>query len=161
MNKIHRHLAVLASALILLPAVARANPAYGEPINLENAQAAITAAKAEALANGWAVAIAVVDAGGHLVAFERLDSTQHGSIEVALEKARTSAAFRRPSKAFEEILAGGGEGLRILGLRNATPIEGGLPLLVDGKVVGAIGVSGVTAAQDGQIAAAGAAALAP
>lgn len=161
MNAPTRLLLVVSALAILLPASTSANPPYGEPISLESARAAIEAAKAEGVSHEWAVAIAVVDTGGHLVAFERLDSTQHGSVEVALDKARTAVAFRRPTKVFEEILAGGGEGLRILGLRNATPIEGGVPLLVGGKVVGAIGVSGVTAAQDGQIAAAGAAALEP
>ncbi|MDO8538855.1 MAG: heme-binding protein [Opitutaceae bacterium] len=134
-------------------------PPYGAPIALSAAKRVLAAAQAEAARNKWNVAIAVVDSGGHLVAFERHDSTQYGSIDVALEKAKTAAAFRRPSKVFQDGVAGGGEGLRTLKLPGATPIEGGLPLVRDGVIVGAIGVSGVTSAQDGQIAAAGVAIL--
>jgi glc operon protein GlcG len=122
---------------------------YGAPIPLAEAKRVIAAAQA----------VAIVDAGGHLVALERMDTTQSGSVEVAQDKARTAAAFRRPSKAFQDNVAAGGEGLRVLRLSGATPIEGGLPLVIGGKIVGAIGVSGVTSAQDGQIATAGAAAL--
>jgi uncharacterized protein GlcG (DUF336 family) len=132
---------------------------YGAPIPLGDAKRALAAAQAEAVKNKWNVAIAIVDTGGHLVAFERMDTTQFGSVVVAQEKARTSAGFRRSSKAFQDNVAAGGEGLRILGLSGATPLEGGLPLVIGGKIVGAIGVSGVTSAQDGQIAAAGVAAL--
>lgn len=132
---------------------------YGAPIPLAEAKRVVAAAQAEAAKNKWNVAIAIVDAGGHLVAFERMDATQYGSVTVAQEKARTAAAFRRPSKAFQDTVASGPEGTRILRLPGATPIEGGVPLVRDGKIVGAIGVSGVTSAQDGQIAAAGAAAL--
>jgi len=130
---------------------------YGAPISLARAQAVIAAAKKEAAKNNWAVALAVVDSGGHLVAFERMDTTQFGSALVAQEKARTAVGFRRPSKAFEDIVASGGAGVRYLALSGAMPIEGGLPLVHEGKIVGAIGISGVTSAQDGQIAAAGAA----
>jgi uncharacterized protein GlcG (DUF336 family) len=105
--------------------------------------------------------IAIVDTGGHLVALERMDVTQYGSVEVALGKATTSAAFRRSSKVFQDLVANGGEGLRTLSLPGATPIEGGLPLVHEGRIVGAIGISGVTSVQDGQIARAGAAVLAP
>ncbi len=147
--------AVLASALrAQAPA-----PDYGAPIPLADAKRVLAAAQAEAVKNKWNVVIAIVDSGGHLVALERLDSTQHGSVEVAVEKAKTAVAFRRPTKALQDAVAGGGEGLRTLKLPGATPIEGGLPLVVGGKMVGAIGVSGVTSAQDGQIAAAGVAAL--
>jgi glc operon protein GlcG len=131
---------------------------YGAPIPLAEARRVIAAAQAEATKNKWNVAVAIVDSGGHLVAFERMDTTQHGSVEVAQEKARTAVAFRRPSKAFQDNVASGGEGLRTLRLPGALPIEGGLPLGVGGKIIGAIGVSGVTSAQDGQIAAAGVAA---
>jgi uncharacterized protein GlcG (DUF336 family) len=132
---------------------------YGAPIPLAQARTVLAAAQAEANKNNWKVAVAIVDSGGHLVAFERMDTTQYGSVDVALEKARTSAGFRRPSKAYEDLVAAGGAGLRILSLTGATPIEGGVPLVAGGKIVGAIGVSGVTSAQDGQIARAGAAAL--
>lgn len=154
--------AAFALALAFAPIAARGQaepPPYGVPLSLAQARIALAAAQAEAEANGWRVAIAIVDSGGHLVLFERADSTQYGSAEVAIAKARTSSAFRRPSKAFQDHLAAGGEGLRLLGLTGAMPIDGGLPLVWEGKIVGAIGVSGVTSAQDGQIAAAGAAAL--
>lgn len=132
---------------------------YGAPIPLADAKRVLAAAQAEAVKNKWNVAIAIVDAGGHLVAYERMDSTQHGSVLVSQEKAQTAVAFRRSSKVFQDGVAAGGEGLRILRLPGATPIEGGLPLVSGGKIVGAIGVSGVTSAQDGIIAAAGVAAL--
>jgi glc operon protein GlcG len=146
---------------VLLPALRAqiADVPYGAPIPLADAKRALVAAQAEAVKNKWSVAIAIVDTGGHLVAFERMDTTQFGSVEVAQEKARTAAAFRRPSKAFQDTVAAGGEGVRMLRLTGAMPIEGGLPIVVGGKIVGAIGVSGVTSAQDGQIAAAGLAAM--
>jgi uncharacterized protein GlcG (DUF336 family) len=137
----------------------QAIPSYGAPISLELALKVIAAAEAEAQKNNWPVAISVVDSGGFLVAAHRLDNTQLGSIAVAEDKARTSVLFRRPSKAFEDAVAGGGIGLRALRLRGATPYEGGIPLFLDGKLVGAVGVSGVTPQQDGQVATAGAGAL--
>ena len=94
--------------------------------------------------------------GGDLVYFEKMDGTQTGSVRVALGKARSAALFKRPTKVFQDVVAAGGEGLRILGLEGAVPIEGGLPLLMDGKIVGAIGVSGGTSQQDGVAAKAGA-----
>ena len=153
---------MIAGAMLLasFPAAAQqATPAYGSPISLAQAKQAIAAAEAEAQKNNWPVAIAVVDSGGHLVAMQRLDNTQLGSIPYAEQKARTSVFYRRPSKAFEDAVASGGIGLRVLGLTGATPYDGALPIFVDGKIVGAIGVSGVLPAQDGQIAAAGAAVL--
>ena len=151
---------LLLALFVALPfSRAQMDVPYGAPISLADAKKTIVAAQAEATKNKWNVAIAIVDSGGHLVAFERFDSTQYGSVEVAQEKARTAAAFRRASKAFQDTVAAGPEGARILKLPGALPIEGGLPLVVGGKIVGAIGVSGVTSAQDGQIAAAGVAAL--
>jgi len=135
------------------------NVPYGAPIPLEQARTVLAAAQAEARGNNWMVAVAIVDSGGHLVLFERMDTTQYASATVAIEKARTSSGFRRPSKAFQDSVSAGGEGLRILDLTGAMAIEGGHPLLHDGKIIGAIGVSGVTSAQDGQIARAGAAIL--
>ncbi len=132
---------------------------YGTPITLEAAHKAVTAAEAEAKKQSWPVAIAVVDASGFLVAFHRLDNTQLGSIEVALQKAKSAALFRRPTKVFEESLEKGGAGLRVLKLPGGMPIEGGLPIILDGKVIGAIGVSGVQATQDAQVAKAGVDAL--
>lgn len=150
----------LFAALLLLACASllRAQP-YGLPIPLAEAKRVIAAAQAEAAKHKWEVCIAIVDGGGHLVAFERMDTTQYGSVEVAQEKARTAAGFRRSSKVFQDGVTAGGEGLRLLKLPGALPIEGGLPLISGGKIIGAIGVSGVTSAQDGQIAAAGAAAL--
>jgi uncharacterized protein GlcG (DUF336 family) len=142
-----------SSALAQMP-----NP-YGAPIGLENAKKAAAAAVAEASKNHWTMAVAVTDTGGDLVYFEKMDGTQTGSVQVAIGKARTAALFKRPSKVFQEIVAGGGNGLRILGLEGAVPIEGGVPLVVDGQIVGAIGLSGATSDQDGQCARAGAEAV--
>ena len=160
-------LAVLPAALFaqtaapVAPAATSMPLPYGAPITLVQARTVLAAAQAEAIANKWAVVIAIVDTGGHLVLLERMDVTQYGSVDVALGKATTSAAFRRPSKAFQDLVAAGGEGLRTLSLPGATPIEGGLPLIHEGRIIGAIGISGVTSVQDGQIARAGAAILAP
>ena len=131
-------------------------PQYGPNVTLDQAKAAIAAGQAEARKNNWPVAIAVVDTAGLLVAYERMDGTQTGSVQVSLDKAVSSAMFRRSSKVFQDAVAGGGAGLRILGLRGASPVEGGLPLVKDGKIIGGIGVSGVNADQDGIAAKAGA-----
>lgn len=132
----------------------------GPPIGADGAKKAIAAALAEAKKNGWTMAAAVVDPGGHLVAFERMDGTQTGSSAVAVDKARSAALFRRPTKAFQDVLAAGGEGLRVLKLRGAVPIEGGVPLVAGGRVVGALGLSGGSSPEDGQCARAGASAFA-
>jgi glc operon protein GlcG len=132
---------------------------YGTPISLETAKRLAAPAIAEAHRNQWTMAVAIVDPSGDLVYFERMDDTQAGSVEVAIAKARSAARFKRPTKAFQDTLAGGGEGLRILALQGAVPVEGGLPIVVDGKIVGAIGVSGGTSAQDGQVARAALAAI--
>jgi len=134
------------------------NP-YGAPINGENAKKAAAAALAEARKNKWNMAAAVVDPAGDLVYFEKLDGTQAASVNIAVDKARSSARFKRPTKALQDVLAAGGEGLRLLGLQGAVPVDGGVPILIDGKIVGAIGLSGGTSAQDGQCAGAGAAAV--
>ena len=127
-------------------------PSYGANINLEQARKIIAAGQVEAKKNNWPVAIAVVDTAGHLVAFEKMDDTQTGSIDVSQDKARSSAIFRRASKVFEDAVAGGGVGVRALNLRNASSVEGGLPIAVGGKIIGAVGVSGVTSQQDGMVA---------
>ena len=132
---------------------------YGAPITLEQAKKVMAGAEAEATKNNWNVVITILDSGGNLVMTHRMDGAQFGSIEVAREKAYTSVAFRRPSKVFEDGVAQGGVNLRILRLSGAAPFEGGLPIIVDGKIIGAVGVSGVTSQQDGQIARAGADAL--
>ena len=129
---------------------------YGVPIGSDDAKKAAGAALAEARRNGWTMAAAVVDTGGHLVYFEKMDGTQTGSVAVAIDKARSAALFMRPTKAFQEMLAGGGDGLRAFGLEGAVPVEGGVPLVIHGKTVGAIGLSGGSSSQDGQCARAGA-----
>ena len=129
---------------------------YGLAISTDTAKSAAAAAIAEARRHGWNMAIAVVDPGGHLVYFEKMQDTQTGSVDVSIEKARSAALFRRPTRLFQDAVAAGGDGLRILRLPGAIPIEGGVPIIADGKVVGAIGVSGGTAEQDGQVARAGA-----
>jgi len=132
---------------------------YGAPITLEQAKKAMAGAEAEATKNKWNVVITVLDSGGHVVALHRLDGTQLGSIEAAREKAYSAVLYRRPTKVFQDLVGQGGANLRLLKLAGASPLEGGIPIIVDGKLVGAIGVSGVTSEQDAQIAKAGADAL--
>ena len=132
---------------------------YGLAITLDHAKKAAAPALDEARRNQWTMAVAIVDTGGNLVYFEKMDGTQTGSVLVSINKARSAALFKRPTKAFQETLATGGDGLRVLGLENAVPVEGGIPLVIDGKIVGAIGLSGGTSQQDGQCAQAGASAL--
>jgi len=132
---------------------------YGANVSLENAKKAAGPALAEAEKNHWNMAVAVVDTSGNLVYYEKMDNTQLGSANFAIDKARSAALFKRPTKAFQDALAAGGEGLRILGVSGAVPVEGGIPLVMDGKIVGAIGVSGGASAQDAQCAMAGASVL--
>ncbi len=134
------------------------NP-YGLPISLEEAKKPAAAAKAEAVKNHWTMAIAVVDTSGNLVYYEKMDNTQIASANVAIDKARSAVLYKRPTKALQDGLAAGGAGWRILKLQGAVPVEGGQPLLVDGKIVGAIGVSGDTSANDNVCAMAGVATL--
>jgi glc operon protein GlcG len=150
----------LAAGLLCTAAFAQTSPApYGSPITFEQAKKAMVAAEAEARKNNWQVVISIVDSGGHLVMLQRLDA-QTASVEIATGKATSSAALRRPTKALEDGLAAGGAGLRILSVRSVTALQGGVPILLDGKIIGAIGVSGVMAAQDEVVAMAGAAAVA-
>jgi uncharacterized protein GlcG (DUF336 family) len=132
---------------------------YGGNITLEQAKTVLNAAEAEAVNRNWPMAIAIVDTAGHLVAYLKRDDTQYGSVEVSQAKARSAALFKRPTKAFQDTVAEGGVGLRTLTLDGAVAAEGGIPLVLDGKIVGAIGVSGMASDQDGMVAAAGAAAL--
>lgn len=134
-------------------------PQYGTSINLEDAKKAVAAGQAEARKNGWPVAIAILDNAGMLVAFEKMDNTQTASIQVAIDKGRSAAIYRRPTKVFEDLVAKGGNGMRVLNLRDASTVEGGLPIVVGGKIIGGIGVSGVNSDQDGMVAKAGADAL--
>ena len=136
-----------------------APPPYGPAITLEQAKKAMASAEAEARKNNWNVVIAIVDSGGNIVMLQRLDDAQFGSIDVARQKAHTAVAFRRPTKVFQDLIAQGGVNLRLLKLEGASVLEGGVPIVLGGKIVGAIGVSGVTSQQDAQIAQAGADAL--
>ena len=141
--------------LSMLPmAAVAAELANKKALTLQIAKQIAAAAEAEAVKNGWTVVIAILDDGANLIYLQRMDETQIGSIEVAQAKGRSAVMFKRPTKAFEDGLAGGRQAL--LKLPGAIPIEGGIPLMVDGKLVGAIGVSGVQSNQDGQIAQAGA-----
>ena len=112
-------------------------------------------AEAEAAKNNWGMAITILDSTGHVVMLHKMDNTQFGSFAVSEDKARSTLYYRRPTKVFEDLVAQGGLGLRTLNLRDASPLEGGLPLIVDSKIVGAIGVSGALTTQDGQVAKAG------
>jgi len=159
----HRHLlyvAILVAAFVPRAAAAQGQPTmYGPSIVAEQAKTIAAAAIAEARKNQWTMAIAIVDTAGDLVYFERMDHTQVGSVDIAQAKARSAARFKRPTKAFQDALAAGGEGWRILSLEGAVAVDGGLPLMSGGKIVGAIGASGGTSQQDGVTAAAGAATL--
>ena len=152
----------MLAALWPLPSLGQAGfPAppqtpYGVPIALDAAKKTASAAAAEARKNNWNMAIAIVDPGGHLVYFEKMDNTQIGSVNVAIDKARSAALFRRPTKVFQDGVAAGGDGLRLLRLEGAVPIDGGVPIIVDGRIIGGIGTSGGSGEQDGQVARAGA-----
>jgi uncharacterized protein GlcG (DUF336 family) len=141
------------------PAAGPKLPPYGLSITLAQAKKVAAAALAPAHANHWTMVIAIVDPGGHLVYLEKMDQTQVGSVAIAASKARSAAIFKRPTKVFQDRLARGGEGLLVLRLKDAIPVEGGLPIVVDGKLVGALGVSGGSSAEDEVCAEAGAAAL--
>jgi glc operon protein GlcG len=142
---------------LLAAVTASAQLTTKKSLNLASAKTIAAAAEAEAKANKWNVVIAILDDGGNLLYLQRMDDVQVGSVDVAIAKAASAVKFRRPTKAFEDALTGGRQA--ILKLPGAMPVEGGVPLIADGVVVGAIGVSGVTSQQDGQIAAAGAKAL--
>lgn len=159
LRSLTRSALVLSLAFASLGTLAQQRPPYGTAINLETAKKVGAAAIAEAKKNNWNVAVAIVDNHGLLVYYEMLDDTQTASANVAIEKARTSATYRRPSKEFEENIAAGR--VAVLGLPGVTPIDGGLPIVVGGKMIGAVGVSGVLSSQDAQVARAGVEALAP
>ena len=160
MNRHLLYVAMLVAAFLPRAAAAQGQPTmYGPSIVAEQAKTIAAAAIAEARKNQWTMAIAIVDTAGDLVYFERMDHTQVGSVDIAQAKARSAARFKRPTKAFQDALAAGGEGWRILSLEGAVAVEGGIPLMAGGKIVGAIGASGGTSQQDGVTAAAGAATL--
>jgi glc operon protein GlcG len=158
-------LLALLAALLAGPALAQApaQSAYltpiGPPVGVEAAKKAAAAALAEARKNGWLMVVAVVDPAGTLVYYEKMDNVQLASAKVAVGKARSAALYKRPTKAFQDAVAGGGVGTRVLALEGAVPLEGGLPLIQGGKLIGAIGLSGNLSENDGKCAAAGAAAL--
>lgn len=146
-------------ALATVTAAAQTPPAplppplpYGSPVTLETAQQCAAAARTAAISNKLFMVITVVDPGGHTVLVERMDNAQFGSVRPARQKAYSAVAFRRSTKFFEDMVAQGGGALRILRLPGALPIEGGLPLVKDGAIIGGVGTSGGTAQQDGVIA---------
>jgi len=156
----------LAAGSAMVPALAQqpaapaaAMPPYGPPITLDQAKRAMAAAELEAAKNSLQVVITILDSGGNLIMFHRFDNAQLSATTVSEGKARTALEFKRPSKVLDDAIAAGGAGMRLLALKNITPIEGGLPVIVDGKIVGAIGVSGALSSQDAQVAKAGADAL--
>ena len=147
---------VVALAVVFTAALAgaQAPTPYGPPINLEQAKKVVAGAEAEAKKNGWPVVIVVLDSGGQMVMLQRLDNAQWGSIDIAREKARTAVALRRPTKVLQDGIAQGGVNLRFLST-GFSVLEGGIPIVLDGKIIGSVGVSGVTSQQDAQIAQAG------
>jgi glc operon protein GlcG len=154
--------AVLAASIAVFSMAAlaqQAPPPYGMNISVDAAKKASAAAVAEARKNNWAMAIAVTDTAGNLVYFERMDDTQVGSISVAIGKSRSAALFKRPTKVFQDLVAKGADFTYLLGLEGAVVVQGGIPIVTDGKLVGAIGCSGGSGAQDVQTCTAGLAAL--
>ena len=149
----------LLLALSAIPAFTQMPNPYGSPISVENAKKAAAPALAEARKNNWNMAVAIVDPSGNLVYYEKMDNTQLGSADICISKARSAARFKRPTKVFQDALAAGGGGLRILRLEGVVPVDGGIPLVLEGKIVGAIGVSGDTSDHDAQCAQAGVDAL--
>lgn len=143
--------AAAATLACVMPAASQ-TMSYGPNITIETAKKIAAPAIAEARKNNWNMAIAIVDTAGDLVYFEKMDDTQVGSVQVAQSKARSAARFKRATKVFQDALAAGGAGVRILALDGAVPVEGGIPLMSGGKIVGAIGASGGTSEQDGVVA---------
>jgi glc operon protein GlcG len=144
---------LIAGAILASGLMGAQTLATKKALTLAAAKQIAAAAEAEAVKNKWNVVISIVDDGGHLIYLQKMDDTQVGSVEIAPRKARTAVFFKRPSKVFEERVAAGGQ--NVMSLPGVVASEGGLPIIVDEKVIGAIGVSGVTSAQDGQIAKAG------
>lgn len=131
-------------------------PAYGETINIETAKKAAAAAVAESAKNNWGMCVAVVAPSGDLVYFERMDNCQYASITISQRKAKAAAVFRRPTKVFEDRVASGGAGIAAITLDGVIASEGGVPIIIGGKIVGAMGCSGGTGQQDGVACTAGA-----
>ena len=159
--KLKQLIAAATTTLLLASGAALAQvPQYGANVNLEQARKVLAGAIAEARKMNIPMAVAIVDTAGQLVAFDRMDNTQTASVAVAQDKAVSAAMYRRPTKVFQDVLAAGGVGLRVLTLRGANAVEGGLPITVDGKIIGAVGVSGGSSDQDGVVAKGGLDALA-
>ncbi len=153
--------AAVAASFAASPLFAQAPPPpppYGPAITFDAAKKAMAAAETEAKKNNWPVAIAIVDSSGNLAAFSKMDDTQHASVDIAIGKAVTANNLKRPTKVLQDGIAQGGANLRLLAVKGITPLEGGVPIVVDGKIIGAIGVSGVLSNQDAEVAMAGAAA---
>jgi uncharacterized protein GlcG (DUF336 family) len=145
----------VAASIAVISSSALAQQPYGMNVSVDVAKKASAAAVAEARKNNWSTAVAVTDTAGNLVYFERMDNTQVGSINIAIGKARSAAQFKRPTKVFQDLVAKGSEFTYLLGLEGAVVVQGGIPIVQDGKIVGAIGVSGGTGPQDVQVAEAG------
>jgi glc operon protein GlcG len=150
-----KRIVVLISTIVILPLfffplTVQTQLGTKKVLTLEIAKKLASVAEAEALKNKWSMVVVIVDDGGNLLYLERMDNTQIGSIEVAIQKAKTAISFKRPTKAYEDLVAQGKTD--ILGIPGVIPIEGGLPLIVDGQYLGAIGVSGGTRQQDGIVA---------
>lgn len=143
-------------AWVTMPASPQMPNPYGAPISLEDAKKVAAPALAEARKNSWNMAVAIVDTSGNLVYYEKMDHTQLGSANFCIAKARSAVLFKRPTKAFQDALASGGAGARVLRVEGAVPVEGGIPIVQDGKIIGAIGVSGDSSEHDSQCAKAGA-----
>ena len=154
-----RKLFVAVAACLLAFAAPVQAQTYGAPITLEQARKVFSAAEAEMKKNNWAMTIAIVDSGGHLMLLQRADGSQFAGAKIAEDKAWSAAGFKRPGKMFQDRLATGGVETRILQLRGVSALDGGDPILVDGKIIGAIGVSGGSGEQDGQVSKAGVAGL--
>src|SRR5713226_5536968 len=152
-------LAISAGAQAQQPAPPPGPPPYGETINLEQSMKIVDAALAEAKKNNWFMAITVVGPAGDLVYFAKMDNTQYASVTISQHKARVAATFRRETKAFEDNLAKGSEFIYQLTLDGMIGSQGGIPLVVGGKLIGAIGCSGALGAQDLQVCTAGVNAL--
>jgi uncharacterized protein GlcG (DUF336 family) len=153
-----RKISIVCSILLAAAGVLAAQQLSNKrALNLAVAKQIVAASEREAMKNGWTMFITVIDDGGSIIALERIDDAQLGSQEVAIEKAETALKFKRPTKVFEDQVASGRT--VVLKIPGALPVEGGFPLMADGKVIGAIGVSGGTSPQDAQVAQAGVAAL--
>jgi glc operon protein GlcG len=149
----------VVTATAQAPVAAPPPTPYGASITIDAAKKVAAAAIAEARKQVLFQAVAISDTSGELVYFEKMDNTQAASVDIAIDKARSTVRFKRPTKAMQDVLAGGGDGLRFLALRGAIPAEGGVPIVVGGKIIGGIGASGGSGAQDGQTANAGAASM--